>query len=1171
MTPMNANVRQSYARIMAVAFVVLFTVVTAVCGTAPEAANAAQSNRSPISSASEIDYPPFCIVDEYGRANGFSVELLRAALAAMGRDVTFRTGLWAEVRGWLERGDVDALPLVGRTPEREAHFDFTFPYMSLHGAIVVRKDEQNIRDLKDLRGKSVAVMQGDNAEEFMRREDRGIEIHSTATFEQALRELSEGRYDAVVIQRLVAIRLIKENNFENLLIVDRPVEGFRQDFCFAVREGDRDTLALLNEGLALVMADGTYRHLHAKWFAALELPSDRPIIIGGDRNYPPYEYLDENGRPAGFTVEITQAIARKMNLNILIRLGPRPEIVKGMEDGEIDAIQGMFYSPERDMKFDFSQPYLVSHYVGVTRRGEGDPPARIEDLEDKRIVVQQGDVVYDYLVEKGLGDQVALVDTQEDVLRELSEGMHDCGIAVRISSLYLMEKNGWTNLVLGRAPFLSMEYCYAVPDNRGALLAQFTEGLKVLEKSGEYRRIHEKWLGVYREPVSFADFLRYFATFIILFLLILVVAVLWVWTLRRQVAIRTKELSESEERFRIIFMTARDAIIMMDGGGTVAFWNPSAERIFGYAAGEIIGKDVHETLAVEKYRKAYERGLKEFRKTGRGMAIGNTLELESIRKDGSIFPIELSLSAFRIGGEWWAVGIARDITERKHAEKVMRESEELHRTMIASSPVALYMLDMGGKVLTWNESAERIFGWKEKDVIGRPLPIVPEDMEEEFEELRRQVMIGEGFSRRELIRRRKDGSPVFVSLSYSPVCNEKGIKISIMGAAEDITDRKRAEAKIKEYSENLERMVEERTGELGRALEEMEEDRDKIDSIVKSIADCLIVTDNHNRVVMMNPAAEALLKGSFEDAVDRPIEEAIADEILRDHLKEVLDRQKKEDSFDFEFPGENGGRSRIMRARTAVIPDRKGGTAGVVTIMTDVTHEREVDRMKTEFVSTAAHELKTPLTSILGFSELLVTRDDLAEDEKKRYLRYINEKSRHLDAIISDILDVSRIESGEGIMVGKEFLDLAGLVMEAVDRFRRGHPGRRFDAELSGDAVIVTGDRERLMQAVENLLGNAVKFSPEDRDISITGEMHGGNYVVSIRDEGIGMTAEQVEHIFGKFYRADSSTTAKEGTGLGMSIVKHIVEAHGGTVSVESEPGKGTTVRFTIPMKPDNG
>lgn len=256
------------------------------------------AGNQPILAGCETDYPPFCIVDAQGRTDGFSVELFREALGSMNRTTTFRTGTWEEAKGWLERGEVQALPLVGRTPEREAIYDFTFSYMTLSGAIVVRNETMGIESLEDLRGRSVAVMKADNAEEFLRRESRGFEIRTTPTFEHALRELAEGRHDAVVIQRLVALRLLSELKLKNLRIVPRPIEEFQQDFCFAVKKGDTATLALLNEGLALAMADGTYRRLHAKWFAALELPSNRRIIIGGDHIYPPFEYLDGRGRPA---------------------------------------------------------------------------------------------------------------------------------------------------------------------------------------------------------------------------------------------------------------------------------------------------------------------------------------------------------------------------------------------------------------------------------------------------------------------------------------------------------------------------------------------------------------------------------------------------------------------------------------------------------------------------------------------------------------------------------------------------------------------------------------------------------------------------------------------------------------------------------------------------------
>ncbi|MBW1647528.1 MAG: transporter substrate-binding domain-containing protein [Deltaproteobacteria bacterium] len=537
--------------------IALVAVLAAVFLLLPAVPTPSWAAAAPILSACEIEYPPFCIVAADGRPDGFSVELLRAALVAMGRGVTFRTGPWEEVKGWLARGEIEALPLVGRTPEREALFDFTVPYMTLYGAIVVRQDTADIQDLDDLRGRTVAVMKGDNAEEFLRRRKRGIEIRTTATFEEALRQLSEGRCDAVVIPRLVALRLIQETGLTNLKVVPRPIAEFRQDFCFAVREGDRDTLALLNEGLALVMADGTYRHLHAKWFAALELPAHRRIVVGGDDNYPPYEYLDENGRPAGYNVELTRAIARELDLDIDIRLMPWPQVVDGLKSGDIDILQGMFYSPQRDLQFDFTPPHIINQCVSVVRRGEDPPPTTVSELIGLEIVVERGDIMHNFALENGLGAKVAAVDTQEAALRELAEGRHDCALVSRLTALYWIEARGWDNLEVARRPLLSPEYCYAVPNGHKAMLATFSEGLKTLENSGEYRRIYQKWIGVYTAPsAEIGQMLRGLAAGTALLLAIILAMFAWTRTLRRQVAKKTAELQEVAAKFRDVFESA---------------------------------------------------------------------------------------------------------------------------------------------------------------------------------------------------------------------------------------------------------------------------------------------------------------------------------------------------------------------------------------------------------------------------------------------------------------------------------------------------------------------------------------------------------------------------------------------------------------------------------------
>ena len=646
--------------------------------------------KSPLKSGCEIDYPPFCLVGKDGQAGGFSVELLEAALKSMGREVTFRTGTWTTVRGWLENGEIQVLPLVGRTPEREPLFDFTFPYMSLHGAIVVPEGTIDIHDLRDLKGRQVAVMKGENAEEFLRREDRGINIRTVPTFEQALKELSRGLHDAVVMQRLVALRLIQQTGLTNLHIVNKPVSGFQQDFCFAVREGDRETLSLLNEGLALIMADGTYRHLHAKWFADLQLPFHRSIAIGGDDNYPPFEYLDEKGRPTGFVVELTRAIAREVGLDISFRMGTWTQALNGMRSGRIDVIQGLFYSPDRDLKYDFTPPHSVNHYVVAMRKGRGEIPSTPAELRDLHIVVQKGDIMQEFAVKNGLGHPLSVERNQEDALRALVNGKYDCALVTRIPALYLIRKNGWTTLTLGKKPLLTLEYCYAVPNGHKALLAQFSEGLKILEKNGEYRRIYEKWLGVYGEssPGS-PTILRYILMVALPLLALALFLFIWSWLLRKQVARRTLELATREKQYRLLANNTLDVIWTMTLDFEFTYVNPAIAKLTGYTTEEWIGSHLSTHCDEEGFARASQLitdGL-----TQRSRDAGTVFDIEIRRKDGGWVWVEIYGRAVYNENDMPAnlQGVARDISQRKrdeqridHLNRVLRAIRDVNQLIV---------------------------------------------------------------------------------------------------------------------------------------------------------------------------------------------------------------------------------------------------------------------------------------------------------------------------------------------------------------------------------------------------------------------------------------------------------------------------------------------------------
>lgn len=265
------------------------------------------------------------------------------------------------------------------------------------------------------------------------------------------------------------------------------------------------------------------------------------IVVGGDHYHPPYEFLDDDGEPAGYNVELTQAIAEVMGIEVRIELKPWSEVRRGLEQGEIDILQGMSFSEARTEQFDFAPPHAIVHQSIFARRG--DPVVEVEELRGKEVLVQRGDIMHDYLIEHDIGAVVIPVDTHADALRALAAGQHDYALVANLPALYLSRELGLTNLVPVARPF-SLRYGYAVRQGDANLLAKFSEGLAILKNTGRHQAIYDRWLGPLEggEGFPWHRVGQVGAALSALLLLILGVIVIWNRLLKREVAARTEEL-----------------------------------------------------------------------------------------------------------------------------------------------------------------------------------------------------------------------------------------------------------------------------------------------------------------------------------------------------------------------------------------------------------------------------------------------------------------------------------------------------------------------------------------------------------------------------------------------------------------------------------------------------
>ena len=304
--------------------------------------------------------------------------------------------------------------------------------------------------------------------------------------------------------------------------------------------------------LCLVLA------LSIVFFSALSVAAEAgpkkassPIIVGGDRDYPPYEFIDSDGKPAGYNVELTKAIAEVMGLTVEFRLGGWSEMRDALKRGDVDLLQGMSYSDERAGEVDFSPPHTIVNHA-IFARSDTPPVKSLEELRGKEVIVHRGGIMHDYLARQGSVKKLILTSTPAEGLRLLASGQHDYAVVAILPGIYITRELKLKNLVPVARNVAQQRYCYAVTKGNAELLAHFNEGLAILKKTGQYEAIYNKWLGVVEPPkASFKELAKFTAVIAGPLLLILVGTMAWSRSLKIQVAQRTNSLERALEELQL--------------------------------------------------------------------------------------------------------------------------------------------------------------------------------------------------------------------------------------------------------------------------------------------------------------------------------------------------------------------------------------------------------------------------------------------------------------------------------------------------------------------------------------------------------------------------------------------------------------------------------------------
>ena len=470
--------------------------------------------------------------------------------------------------------------------------------------------------------------------------------------------------------------------------------------------------------------------------AAETLPAQPSrIIVGGDHDYEPFEFIDEEGNAAGFNVDLMRAVGKALDIQVEFRLKAWDQSLKALEQGGIDVLH-MFGSEERVQLFGLTEPHSILYHIIFVRQGDSGFSG-LGDLVGKETIVQRDAYAHELLRGKEYGAKLVPVETEPEAMRLLASGQHDCALVTRTGGRLTILRSELRNITSGSPPLLPCDYCLAVRKGATGLRDRLDEGLRIIKETGRYDEIYDRWLGeLAPRHHSLLEVLRKAAWVVAPLAAVAVLALAWMWMLRRRVAARTRDLRQViSERERAdaalqataklywrLFEAARDGILILDADtGRVIDANPFLTELMGYSRDHMLGKHLWEIGTFKDIAASKEA----FRALQKDEYIRyEDLPLEA--SDGRRIEVEFVGNAYLVDHARVFQCNIRDLTERKRAEDALRASEARYRSLVDNAPSMILTLDRGGTILSINRT---VAGLAPQDVIGKPHLdyVAPED------------------------------------------------------------------------------------------------------------------------------------------------------------------------------------------------------------------------------------------------------------------------------------------------------------------------------------------------------------------------------------------------------------------------------------------------------------
>jgi PAS domain S-box-containing protein len=617
-----------------------------------------------------------------------------------------------------------------------------------------------------------------------------------------------------------------------------------------------------------------------------------------------------------------------------------------------------------------------------------------------------------------------------------------------------------------------------------------------------------------------------------------------------------KHLGQMEGRYRGLLEAAPDAMVVVNQTGEIVLLNVQAEKQFGYSRDELVGQKVKNIIPEGFAERLIADGTRSAA-DALAQQIGTGIELIAQRKNGSEFPIEIMLSPLESAEGTLVTAAIRDISVRRAAEKHLAQMEGRYRGLLEAAPDAMVVVNPAGEIVLLNVQAEKQFGYQRDELVGQKVKnIIPEGFAERLiadgtrsaaEALAQQI--GTGI---ELIARRKNRSAFPIEIMLSPLESAEGTLVT--AAIRDISRRKAAE----------------------KHLAQME---GRYRGLLEAAPDAMVVVNQSGAIVLLNVQAEKQFGYSRDELIGQKVKNIIpqgfAERLVADALRSVEDalaqqigtgielmgRRKDSTEFPIELmlsPLESA-EGILVTAAVRDITTRKKAEADLLSKVEELNRSNEE---LGQFAYIASHDLQEPLRMVASYTQLLSRRyKGKLDSDADEFIAFAVDGASRMQRLIQDLLAYSRVGTK-----GRDLLDISSedALQQALLNLR-GAIGEKGALVTHDPLPSVLADEMQLVQLFQNLVGNAIKYQKSGiPKVHISAAKNGGKkWTFSVKDNGLGIDSQYFERIFGMFQRLHKREEFA-GTGIGLAICKKIVERHGGSISVESRPGHGSTFSFAL-------